>query len=95
MHSYFRFSAAHTKCGECPLTRTMRTHMSVMCSRCSACSGPPTSRGLVFEVAYLVGVKLLSDDENSNHYNYGRHIDDKLALLPKRVRRVIMVNDDF
>jgi len=49
----------------------------------------------VFEVANIVGVKLFSEEENSNRYNYGWHIDDKLALLPKRVRREIMVNDDF
>lgn len=51
--------------------------------------------GLVFEVANLVGVKLFSDEENSNRYSYRRHIDDKLALLPKRVRRMVTFNDDF
>lgn len=56
---------------------------------------PKCEIGLVFEVANLVGVKLFSDEENSNRYNYGRHIVDKLALLPKRVRRVLTVNDDF
>jgi hypothetical protein len=49
----------------------------------------------VFEVANIVGVKLFSDEENSIRYTFGRHIDDKLALLPKRVRSVVKVNDDF
>ena len=40
-------------------------------------------------------MKLFRDEENSNRYNYGRHVEDKLALLPKRVRRVIMVNNEF
>ena len=49
----------------------------------------------MFEVANLVEVKLFSDEENSNRYTFERHIDDKLALLPKRVRKVVKVNDDF
>jgi len=49
----------------------------------------------MFEVANLVGVKLFSDEENSIRYTFGRHINDKLALLPKRVRRPVKVNDDF
>jgi hypothetical protein len=49
----------------------------------------------VFELANIVGVKLFNDEENSIRYTFGRHIDDKLALLPKRVRRVVKVNDDF
>jgi len=56
---------------------------------------PKCEIGLVFEVANIIGVKLFSDEENSNRYTFGRHIDDKLALLPKRVRRVVKVNDDF
>ena len=50
---------------------------------------------LVFELDNLVGVKLFSDEENLNHYSYTNRIDDKLALLPKRVRRVVTVDDDF
>ena len=56
---------------------------------------PKCEIGLVFEVAYIVGVKLFSDEENSTRYTYGRHIDDRLALLPKRVRKAVNVNDDF
>ncbi|MFA7061172.1 MAG: helix-turn-helix transcriptional regulator [Pedobacter sp.] len=51
--------------------------------------------GLVFEVANIVGVKLFSDEEDTTRYTYGRHIDDRLALLPKRVRRPLKINDDF
>ena len=50
--------------------------------------GDPTCEiGLVFEVAHIVGVKLFSDEDNSTRYTFGRHIDDKLALLPKRIRK--------
>ncbi len=56
---------------------------------------PKCEIGLVFEVANLVGVKLFSGEENSIRYTFGRHIDDKLALLPKRVRRPVKINDDF
>jgi hypothetical protein len=48
-----------------------------------------------FEIANLVGMKLFNDEENSIRYTFGRHIDDKLALLPKRVRRAVKMNDDF
>ena len=56
---------------------------------------PKCEIGLVFEVAHIVGVKLFSDEENTTRYTYGRHIDDKLALLPKRVSRPLKINDDF
>ena len=56
---------------------------------------PKCEIGLVFDVANIVGVKLFNDEENSIRYTFGRHIDDKLALLPKRVRRPVKVNDDF
>ena len=49
----------------------------------------------MFEVANIVGAKLFSDEENSIRYTFERHIDDKLALLPKRVRRPVKINDDF
>ncbi|BEH08998.1 helix-turn-helix domain-containing protein [Geobacter sulfurreducens subsp. ethanolicus] len=56
---------------------------------------PKCEIGLVFEVANIVGVKFFSDEANSIRYTFGRHIDDKLALLPKRVRKAVKVNDDF
>ncbi len=56
---------------------------------------PKCEIGLVFEVAHIVGVKLFSDEEDTTRYTYGRHIDDRLALLPKRVRRQLKINNDF
>lgn len=51
--------------------------------------------GAVFEVATIVGVKLFDADDNAlaNHLNQTR---DKLALLPKSVRKKARkVQDDF
>ena len=51
--------------------------------------------GLVFEVASLVGVKLFDADASSLAMQHDR-VDDKLALLPKAVRKSRkMVDDDF
>ncbi len=51
--------------------------------------------GVVFEVAAIVGVKLFDVDEAT----LARHIrqtEDKLALLPKSVRKTTkVVDDDF
>ena len=51
--------------------------------------------GVVFEIATIVGVKLFDVDEAT----LARHIretDDKLALLPKSVRKTTkVVDDDF
>jgi DNA-binding XRE family transcriptional regulator len=56
---------------------------------------PKCEIGLVFEVAFLVGVKLFGDEENTNlNLNISR-VEDKLALLPKRIRRTVEVDDDF
>jgi DNA-binding XRE family transcriptional regulator len=56
---------------------------------------PRCEVGLVFEIANLVGVKLFEDEENTNTaMNIGR-IDDRLALLPKRIRNVVKVDDEF
>lgn len=49
--------------------------------------------GAVFEVATIVGVKLFDADESS----ITRHIrqtEDKLALLPKSIRKTTRVADD-
>lgn len=56
---------------------------------------PKCEIGLVFEVANLVGVKLFGDEVNANIYSNISRIDDKLALLPQRVRRTLKVDDDF
>jgi transcriptional regulator with XRE-family HTH domain len=51
--------------------------------------------GAVFEVATIVGVKLFDADENTMARRL-RQTRDKLALLPKSVRkRVKTVRDDF
>ncbi len=51
--------------------------------------------GVVFEVATIVGVKLFDADEISLTKHI-RHTEDKLALLPKSIRKKAKaVNDDF
>jgi len=51
--------------------------------------------GVVFEVATIVGVKLFDADE-STLAKYLAHTKEKLALLPKSVRKKQKaVRDDF
>jgi len=51
--------------------------------------------GGVFEVAVIVGVKLF-DVEETTLARHLRHTEDKLALLPKSIRRKTKaVDDDF
>ncbi len=51
--------------------------------------------GLVFEVAALVGVKLFDADAGSLG-EYRARIDDRIALLPKTVRKTGReIDDDF
>lgn len=51
--------------------------------------------GAVFEVAAIVGVKLFDADETGLS-RLTRQTDDKLALLPKSVRKkAVVVKDDF
>ena len=51
--------------------------------------------GLVFEVAALVGVKLFDADAGSLG-EYRKRIDDRIALLPKTVRKANQeIHDDF
>ena len=51
--------------------------------------------GAVFEVATIVGVKLFDVDE-SRLTNYLRQTKEKLALMPKSVRKKYkLVRDDF
>lgn len=49
--------------------------------------------GAVFEAATIVGVKLFDADETTLA-GYIRHTEEKLALLPKSVRRTTKVVDD-
>lgn len=51
-----------------------------------------TAIGLVFEVATLVGVKLFEDPVPIRTQR--QHIEDKIALLPQRIR-MPEVDDDF
>ena len=51
--------------------------------------------GVVFEVATIVGIPLFGTDE-TGLTNYLGHTREKLALLPKSIRRSSKtVNDDF
>lgn len=56
---------------------------------------PKCEIGLVFEVANLVGVKLFGEEGGSNLSNTINRADDKLALLPKRTRKVVTIDDEF
>jgi len=56
---------------------------------------PKCSIGSFFEVAVIVGVKLF-DAEKTSLSNHIHHTEEKLALLPKSVRKTNrVVNDDF
>lgn len=53
------------------------------------------SIGAVFEVAAILGVKLFDTDETSLSRTL-RHNEEKLALMPKSIRRKTrVINDDF
>ena len=56
---------------------------------------PKCEIGAVFEVATIVGVKLFDADEITLT-NYLRQAEDRLALLPKSVRKKTKaIRDDF
>lgn len=56
---------------------------------------PGPEIGIVFEVAALVGVRLFDYDERSLDLHNAR-LDEKLTLLPKRIRpKSIEIDDDF
>jgi transcriptional regulator with XRE-family HTH domain len=56
---------------------------------------PKCELGATFEVATIVGVKLF-DIEATTLTKYIRQTEDKLALLPKSVRKKVkVVDDDF
>lgn len=51
--------------------------------------------GAVFEVATIVGIKLFDADEITLT-KHKQHVEDKLALLPKSIRKTSRpFNDDF
>jgi DNA-binding XRE family transcriptional regulator len=51
--------------------------------------------GLFFEVATLVGVKLFGIEDSAAVAMHIDRIDDKLALLPQRIRSSLKVDDEF
>lgn len=51
--------------------------------------------GIVFEVAFIVGVQLFGNDAQSMQKSINQ-IDDRLALIPKYARKPVKVlHDDF
>ena len=51
--------------------------------------------GLFFEAATLVGVTLFEADNSQAVSMHLGRINDKLALLPQRIRTSVKVDDDF
>lgn len=55
---------------------------------------PGVRLGIAFEAAALVGVPLFDEDRSRRALEAGR-IEDRLALLPERVRQPRDFDDDF
>jgi DNA-binding XRE family transcriptional regulator len=56
---------------------------------------PGPEIGIVFEVAFLVGVRLFEYEQRTFQMHNAR-LDEKLTLLPKSVRHTLKeVDDDF
>jgi DNA-binding XRE family transcriptional regulator len=51
--------------------------------------------GLFFEVATVVGVKLFGLEDSATFALQRDRVDDKLALLPQRIRNSVKVDDAF
>lgn len=57
--------------------------------------GEPSVRlGLAFEAATLTGVPLFDSDPSRRRLEVKR-VEDRLAVLPKSVRRPVEIDDDF
>lgn len=56
---------------------------------------PKCEIGLFFEVATIAGVNLFGAEDSANVPMHLDRINDKLALLPQRVRTALKVDDDF
>lgn len=56
---------------------------------------PRCAIGLYFEVAAIVGVKLFETDDRMALRAQSQRLDDRLAVLPSRVRMPTKVNDEF
>jgi transcriptional regulator with XRE-family HTH domain len=58
-------------------------------------SGDPSVRlGIAFEAAALTGVALF-DEDRARRRGEAARVEDRLAVLPQRVRRPTEVDDDF
>lgn len=55
---------------------------------------PGVRLGVAFEAAALVGVPLFDEDRSRCALEAAR-IDDRLAVLPRRIRQPVEVDDDF
>lgn len=55
---------------------------------------PSVGLGVAFEAAALTGVPLF-DPDPSRRAAEARRVEDRLAVLPRRVRRPTEVDDDF
>jgi DNA-binding XRE family transcriptional regulator len=51
--------------------------------------------GLFFEVADLVGINLFGAEDSTTVPMHLNRVNDKLALLPQRIRTSVKVDDDF
>jgi transcriptional regulator with XRE-family HTH domain len=55
---------------------------------------PTVRRGVAFEAAALTGVPLFDEDGSRRRLEAAR-VEDRLALLPRHVRKPTEVDDDF
>lgn len=55
---------------------------------------PGVRLGIAFEAAALVGVPLFDEDDSRRALEATR-LEDRLAVLPQRVRQPLEVDDDF
>jgi transcriptional regulator with XRE-family HTH domain len=55
---------------------------------------PGVRLGIAFEAAVLVGVGLFGEDRSRRALEAAR-VEDRLALLPQRVRQPLEADDDF
>lgn len=56
---------------------------------------PRCAIGLFFELAVLVGVKLFDADDRASLAPHLGRVNDKLAVLPSRIRSSVKVDDEF
>ncbi|MFC7335152.1 helix-turn-helix transcriptional regulator [Rhodocista pekingensis] len=56
---------------------------------------PSVTLGIAFEACTILGIPLLGADDTDAQALHSRHIADRLALLPKRIRRPRPVSDEF